>query len=106
MTYGLQGQWLHTFKNNSILTTRANWAVSNVTQDNAHFSFSNSNAINQMLLDNYKFQTSDNWTTTLNLRYSFPIPEIINAFVGLDYSYQHYSLGNNNSLLGSIGILF
>lgn len=106
LTYGISGQWLHSFKNKSIFTSAINFTSQQISKDKAIFSFSDSNAINQMLIANYKYQTTSNWSTTLKLRYDFPIPDIINAFVGFDFNYQHYSLGNNNGYLGSIGITF
>lgn len=106
VTYGMHGQWLHPFKNKSLLSTYAGWTTTSITKDKALFSFSDSNAINQMLLDNYRFQTSDYWTGTLKLRYDFPIPGIINAFTSLEYRYQKYSTDHNDHFFGTIGISF
>lgn len=105
-TYGIHGQWLHTFKNNAIFTTNASWTATDITNEQARFNFGESNAINQMLIDNYRFQTTANWTAALQLRYHFPIPKISNAFLGFNYTYQQYRSDHNSGFEATMGITF
>lgn len=104
---GADLQWLHSFMNKSILSVQSNVSMRQVSKEKAVFAYGNSNAINQMLVDNYAIQIADYWTGGMKVRYDFSLPSVIDVFIGGEYNYQHFQkYASNNSVVMSVGITF
>lgn len=104
---GIQGQWMHTFANNSLLTLRAYWLNKQNTKEQSIFSFGESQAINQMLLSDYAIQIADYWEGNTNIRYDFKASDALAVFIVGEYRYQHFQkYTNNSSFFVRLGITF
>ncbi|MDM1519975.1 DUF6850 family outer membrane beta-barrel protein [Myroides odoratimimus] len=104
---GADLQWMYTFKDRSLLTVASNWKVRQTAKEKATFNYGNSNAINQMLLDNYAVQIAEYWEGSFKVRYDFALPKVIDVFVGGEYYFQNYKqFQNNSSVMMSLGITF
>jgi len=104
---GTELQWLHTFKDRSLLSMYASWSMRKTNKESATFNYGDSNAINQMLLNNYDVQVAEYSLGRLRARYDFVLPKVINVFVEGEYSYQDFKKHlSNNSISVSVGITF
>ncbi|WP_410881516.1 DUF6850 family outer membrane beta-barrel protein [Myroides sp. DW712] len=107
INFGVHAQWLHTFRNGSLLTVEPSLQQKQVQNEKAILTYGVSNAINQMLLDNYEVQIADYWMGSYKIKYDFALPGFVDAFVTGEYKYQHFDkLSKNSSILVSLGITF
>ncbi|MET3036089.1 DUF6850 family outer membrane beta-barrel protein [Chryseobacterium sp. NRRL B-14859] len=106
ITYGADYQWLKTFSTALALSVSLGISVTDVYQKNAVFNNSGKPSINQMLQENYAFQSSDFWQAKLDMNIHFSFPVIKNAFVGGKVMYTSFNNGNNTLFAATIGTIF
>ncbi|REC44074.1 DUF6850 family outer membrane beta-barrel protein [Chryseobacterium pennipullorum] len=106
IVYGADYQWLKTFNNSQTLSISMGLSATNVYRKNGTFNNSGKPAINQMLQENYAFQTSDVWQAKLDMQYHFNVPVIKNVFIGGKMMYSNFKNGSNTLFAATIGSLF
>lgn len=106
IAYGLDYQWLKTFKSNQTLSVLLGLSATNVYHKDAVFNSSGTPAIYEMLQDNYAFQSSDFWQAKLDIHFHFSVPVVKNVFVGSKMMYSHFKHDSNSQWAVSIGSIF
>lgn len=106
LIYGADYQWLKTFSDKLALSVSMGLSVMDVYKKNATFNISNKPAIQQMLQENYNYQSSDIWQTKLDIHFHFNFPVIKNAYVGSKMMYSNFKNGHNMLFAATIGGIF
>ncbi|WP_250254337.1 DUF6850 family outer membrane beta-barrel protein [Chryseobacterium sp. Marseille-Q3244] len=106
LVYGADFQWLKTLTDKLALSISAGVSVTDVYKKNSVFNISGKPAIQQMLQENYKYQSSDIWQAKLDLNFHFNAPVIKNAYVGGKMMYSNFQNGNNMLFAATIGGIF
>ncbi|REC63874.1 hypothetical protein DRF65_03995 [Chryseobacterium pennae] len=106
LVYGADYQWIKTFTDKLALSVCMGLTVTDVYKKNAAFSISNKPGIQQMLQENYSYQSSDFWQAKLDVNFHFSLPVIKNAFAGGKMMYSDFKNGNNMFFAATIGGIF
>ncbi|KFF23430.1 DUF6850 family outer membrane beta-barrel protein [Chryseobacterium vrystaatense] len=106
MVYGADYRWLKTFSRDLALSVSLGLSVTDVYKKNALFNNSGKPAVNQMLQENYAFQSSDFWQARVDVNFHFSLPVIKNAFAGAKIMYSNFQNGNNTLFAATIGAIF
>ncbi|MGU3374917.1 DUF6850 family outer membrane beta-barrel protein [Chryseobacterium sp. M5A1_1a] len=106
LMYGADYQWLKTFKNNQSISVLLGLSVTDVYKKNAVFNNSGKPSINQMLQENYAYQSSGFWQSKLDINFHFNFPVIKNAYVGSKIIYSNFNNGSNILFAATIGSIF
>ena len=106
MIYGADYQWWRTFDDHLALSVLCGLSVTDVYDKNAVFNNTNKPTINQMLQDNYLFQSSGFWQAKVDVNFHFSFPVINNAFVGGKMIYSKFSHQHNMLFAFTIGSVF
>ncbi|MCJ7935820.1 MAG: hypothetical protein MUW56_19885 [Chryseobacterium sp.] len=106
LVYGADYQWLKTFDPSLALSVGIGISMTDVYKKNSVFSSSGKVSINQMLQENYAFQSSDFWQARMDVKFHFSFPVIKNAFVGSKIIYSHFKSSSNMQFAMSIGSIF
>ncbi|AZA76296.1 hypothetical protein EG347_01515 [Chryseobacterium sp. G0186] len=106
LIYGSDYQWVKTFKNNQTLSVLLGLSVTDVYNKNGVFNNSGKPSINQMLQENYAYQSSGFWQSKLDINFHFSVPVIKNAYVGTKIIYSNFNNGNNVLFAATIGSIF
>ncbi|PIF46666.1 hypothetical protein CLU96_3705 [Chryseobacterium sp. 52] len=106
MIYGADYQWLKTFSSNLGLSIALGLSVTDVYKKSAVFNNAGKPSVNQMLQENYAFQSSDFWQAKLDVNFHFSFPVVKNAFAGGKMVYRNFQNGNNTLFAVTIGTVF
>lgn len=106
IVYGADYQWLKTFTEKLALSVSMGIAVTDVYKKEATFNSSGKPAIQRMLQENYRFQSSDSWQAKLDINFHFNVPVIKNAYVGGKMMYSNFRNDNNMLFAATIGGIF
>ncbi len=106
IAYGLDYQWLKTFKSNQMFSVLLGLSTTHVYHTDAVFNNSGKPAIHEMLQDNYAFQASGFWQAKLDIHFHFSVPVVKNVFVGGKMMYSHFKHDSNSQWAVSIGSIF
>ncbi|WP_185286372.1 DUF6850 family outer membrane beta-barrel protein [Chryseobacterium indologenes] len=106
LMYGADYQWLKTFDSNLALSVSLGVSVTDVYKKNAVFNNSGKASINQMLQENYHYQSSDFWQAKLDINFHFNFPVIKNAYVGGKMMYSNFNNSSNMLFSATIGGIF
>ncbi|MCT2561935.1 DUF6850 family outer membrane beta-barrel protein [Chryseobacterium herbae] len=104
--YGADYQWLKTFTSDLALSASLGVSVTDVYKKSGIFNNSGKPSINQMLQENYAFQSSDVWQAKLDANFHFTLPVVKNAFAGGKVIYSHFQNGSNIYFAATIGTIF
>ncbi len=106
LVYGADYQWLKTFDSSLALSVSMGLSVSDVYKKNAIFNNSGRPSVNQMLQENYRYQSSDFWQAKLGINFHFTFPVIKNAYVGSNVLYSNFKDSSNMLFSATIGGVF
>lgn len=106
LVYGADYQWLKTFNKELALSVSTGVSVAEVYKKEGTLNLSGKPAIQQMLQENYRFQSSDFWQAKLDILFHFNIPVIKNAYVGGKMMYTHFKTDHNMLFAATIGGIF
>ncbi|AZA85195.1 hypothetical protein C1637_21505 [Chryseobacterium lactis] len=106
IVYGADYQWFKTFDPDLALSVSLGFSVTDVYRKNAVFNNSGKPSINQMLQDNYRYQSSDFWQAKLDINFHFSFPVIKNAYVGGKMMYSNFQNSSNVLFAATIGGIF
>ena len=106
LVYGADYQWLKSFSEKLSLSVAMGLSVTDVYKNNSVFNLSGKPAIQQMVRDNYNYQSSDFWQAKLDVNVHFAFPVIKNAYVGGKMMYSSFKNDNNMLFAATIGGIF
>lgn len=106
MSYGINYQWFHTLKNNSFFILNTEIAAKNLYEKKAIFNTVRSEAILEMLMNNYQFQSANNINANAEISYHFRVPILDMMFVRIRANYVDFNPHHNFSFNSSVGINF
>lgn len=106
LTYGADYQWLKTFSSSQVLSVLLGVSANKVYQKDRHFNISAKPSINDMLQENYAFQSSDFWQAKLDIHFHFSFPVVKNAFAGGKIMYTNFNNGSNVLFAATVGSIF
>lgn len=106
IVYGADYQWLKSFSSDLALSVALGLSVTDVYKKNGVFNNSGKPSINQMLQENYAFQSSDFWQAKLDVNFHFTLPVVKNAFAGGKIMYSNFKNGSNILFAATIGTIF